>query len=434
MPRDRSVLALAATLLALACYETGSPVHPPIGAPNLSLGAAQYWDSGFGTLGSGSAGPGSDRQEFDFQVAGDLSGRVFYRDWAVVRSDSTVGTLTVSPTDSGTAITAYRDWSSACGDPTRGAEFDGTGRLDTGALVAFSVRACDNSPADSALDFVQLDISTSPDEYSHGGFLSSGDVAKAGTAAIIFQDGFESGGLSPWSQIDVSIPRYSITTNAARVKSGLRSLEALYTPDTNGAYGMITKWFMPGYDEVYVKFAVMFEEGFQNVRPDGWGMHFFAVAGNRTDDSGSWFGTAGIRPDGTNFFYAGLDPAELSLPTLQPFWFYTYYPDMPCGADYDPLLRNCFGEHFPQMSPAIALTGGQWQEVVVHIRLNTLGQEPPDGSETLWINGTKQIDIQNIRWRTTDSLRLNQIAFVNYLDRAPIPEHVWVDDVFVWRP
>jgi hypothetical protein len=191
---------------------------------------------------------------------------------------------------------------------------------------------------------------------------------------------------------------------------------------------------MPGYDEVYVKITVMFEEGFQNVRPDGGGMHFFAVAGNRTDDSGSWFGTAGIRPDGTNFFYAGLDPAELSLPTLQPIGYYTYYPDMPCATDYDPLLRNCFGEHVPQTSPTIALAGGQWQEVVVHIRLNTPGQEPPDGSQTLWINGTKKIDIQNIRWRTTDSLRLNQIAFVNYLDRAPITEHVWVDDVTVWRP
>ncbi len=36
--------------------------------------------------------------------------------------------------------------------------------------------------------------------YSHGGFLSSGDVAKSGTATIIFQDGFEGPDLSQWRQ------------------------------------------------------------------------------------------------------------------------------------------------------------------------------------------------------------------------------------------
>ena len=428
--RLATVLGLAATLLAVACDDPGSPVRSAIGVPNFSHVGTQPWVGGLGTLGVGSPTPGSDRQEFDVDVAADLSGRVFYRDWAAVRSDGTVGTLTVDPTDAGTAITAYRDWSSACVDPTRGAEFDGTGRLDTGGLVGFTVRGCDDGAPGSGLDFVRMDVPLY--EYSHGGFPSSGDVAKAGTATLIFQDGFEGGDLSLWAQVDVTIPRYSITTNAARVKSGSRSLEARYTPDTNGAYGLITQWFMPGYDEVYVKFHVMFEEGFQNVRPDGWGMHLFALAGNRTDDSGSWFGTAGVRPDGTDFFYAGLDPEEVSLPTLQPFWLYTYYPDMPCSVDYDPLLRNCFGQHFPQTSPITALTGGQWQEVVFHIKLNTPGAS--NGSQTLWIDGVKKLDIQNMRWRTTDTLRLNQIAFVNYLDRAPTTEHVWVDDVTVWRP
>jgi len=197
-------------------------------------------------------------------------------------------------------------------------------------------------------------------------------------------------------------------------------MQALYTP-TN-AYGLITRWFMPGYDEVYVKFSVMFEEGFQNKRPDGAGMHFFALAGNRIDDSRSSWGKAAVVPNGTDYFYAGLEPEERSLPTLQPLAYYTYWPGMSC----------CYGNMFFQQAPKVPLVPGQWQEVVFHIKLNTPGQS--DGSQTVWINGVKALDMQNMRWRTTTDVRLNEIRFDNYMNNAPQIEHVWVDDVTVWRP
>jgi hypothetical protein len=135
--------------------------------------------TGLGTLGQGGPSAGSDRQEFDFDVATELTGRLLYRDWSVVNPDGTVGTLTVDPKDSQTAITAYRDRSDKCADPTHGAEFDGTGRLDTGQLTSFTVSMCDNGASGSGADFLQLDV---PGEYSHGGFLTSGDITKSGTA------------------------------------------------------------------------------------------------------------------------------------------------------------------------------------------------------------------------------------------------------------
>src|SRR5207245_9328644 len=98
------------------------------------------------------------------------------------------------------------------------------------------------------------------------------------TDTIVFQDDFESGNLSLWTDAENN-GRYSVSTDPTRVKSGTHSMQALYT--TTNAYGLITRWFMPGYDEVYVKFHVMFEEGFQNKRPDGAGMHYFVLAGNR---------------------------------------------------------------------------------------------------------------------------------------------------------
>ncbi len=237
---------------------------------------------------------------------------------------------------------------------------------------------------------------------------------------IILQDDFESGSLSQWAQIPDSA-RYSISTDPSRVHSGTHSLQALYIP-TNG-YGIITRWFMPGYDEVYVKFFVMFEEGFKNMRSDGNGMHFFALAGNRIDDDRSSFGKPGIVPNGTDFFYASLDPEYVQRdPTLLPFSFYTYWPDM----------RGRYGNVFTQSPAKIPLIGGEWQEVVFHLKLNTPGQD--DGSQTVWINGMKKLDKQNMRWRTTTDLRLNEIRFDNYMPGGLRTQHVWVDDVTVWRP
>src|SRR5258706_7092046 len=179
---------------------------------------------------------------------------------------------------------------------------------------------------------------------------------------------------------------------------------------------------MPGYDEIYVKFDVLFQVGFQNLRPDGSSMHLFAIQGNRIDNSSSSWGTAGTVPNGTDFFYAGLDPEEVLLPSLQPFDFYTYYPDM----------TGHFGNKFYQTIPKTPLIAGQWQNVVMYVKLNTPGQS--NGSQILWVNGVKKIDVQNMRWRTTTDLRLNEITFSNYLNTAPITEYVWVDNVIVWKP
>ncbi|MGH7606984.1 MAG: hypothetical protein ACREME_06560, partial [Gemmatimonadales bacterium] len=106
----------------------------------------------------------------------DLDGRLFYRDWSVVRGDGTVGSLTVDPADSATGITAFRDGSTACADPTRGAEFDGTGRLDVGDLAGFTVAACDNGPPGSGADVFRIDLQP-PHPYSKRAVLSSGDVS-----------------------------------------------------------------------------------------------------------------------------------------------------------------------------------------------------------------------------------------------------------------
>src|SRR5947208_7711161 len=69
----RFALFIAATLLAVACEEPASPGHSAVPAANLSLPGTDTV-GGQGTLGAGSATPGSDGQHFNLGVAASTGG------------------------------------------------------------------------------------------------------------------------------------------------------------------------------------------------------------------------------------------------------------------------------------------------------------------------------------------------------------------------
>ncbi len=235
-------------------------------------------------------------------------------------------------------------------------------------------------------------------------------------AETVFQDGFESGDLSSWD--NASAGRYAVTDDPDRVHTGDYALQG--TIPTDQGWGELNKWFMPGFDEIYVRFDVMFEDGFQNLRSDGNGMHFFSVHGNRVDDQWSSHGQAGIVPDGTDFFVTTVDPTHsYGDPALEPLGFYTYHPDMTC----------CYGNLFLQEEPAIPLVPGVWYEIMVHVDAGTPGVA--DGSQRLWIDGRLVVAAQGLRWRDTDELMLNEIAVVNYMPGSPREQRIWFDNFLV---
>ena len=132
---------------------------------------------GQGQLGMGSATPGNDVLTFAFDVRADRTGRFTATDYNDIHPSGNPASITTDPVaDPATSITAYRNSSSACSDPSRGVEFDAVGREDEGFLVSYTVQACDNGPAGSGMDFWSIFI---PSEgYGSSGTVTSGDVVK----------------------------------------------------------------------------------------------------------------------------------------------------------------------------------------------------------------------------------------------------------------
>jgi hypothetical protein len=256
--------------------------------------------------------------------------------------------------------------------------------------------------------------STNLTDLAEGEASYSKLLARAAPNILIFEDGFESGDLSAWDNVATS--RYAVTSNPANVKTGNYALEG--TIPSGDGWGEINKWFLPGYDEVFVRFDVMFEPDFQNLRGDGNGMHFASVSGNRIDNKWSSHGQAGIVPSGYDFFTTTVDPEHpYNDPTLRPFMFYSYFPDMSC----------CYGNLFKQSEPKIETVAGQWHELIIHVDAGTPGQH--DGSQQLWIDGQLQIDVTGMRWRDTTDLRVNEFAIVDYMPGSPQTQHIWFDNI-----
>src|SRR5438094_291340 len=162
---------LAAALFAVGCSDSVSPF-----VPEFDTAPAVVEVTGLGQLGTGSPSAGNNVQTLDFDVKADLTGTLTYTDYTFP------DTLLVGPTFPGTGITAFRTSSTACSDPTKGAEFDGTGQVFGEAeMVNFTVAVCDNGPAGSGLDF--FSFSAPSINYSKSATLTSGDIVKSTTGS-----------------------------------------------------------------------------------------------------------------------------------------------------------------------------------------------------------------------------------------------------------
>ncbi|MFC1614837.1 hypothetical protein ACFL5K_06020, partial [Gemmatimonadota bacterium] len=62
-------------------------------------------------------------------------------------------------------------------------------------------------------------------------------------------------------------------------------------------------------------------------------------------------------------------------------------------------------------------------------KCNEPGQK--DGEQALWIDGKEILRVQGMRWRDTESLKLNMAIFGNYRGNAKYELTYWMDDLVI---
>ena len=247
----------------------------------------------------------------------------------------------------------------------------------------------------------------------------------AGLASLqrdtVFAEDFESGTLAAWSDgADPNLQR--VVTDSTIAQSGRRYLDVTYAAGGDG--GWLTRFFMPGYDSLYVSYYIRF--------PTQWrgGTKLLGLYGSRTDNQWSGFGKAGVCPNGTDFFIAMVvteprgDPGDTR--------FYTYYPAMAREGD-GVTCWGRYGDGTETYVPPLTLSSGVWHHVEFWVKLNAPGQA--DASQTLWIDGVQRATWSGFAFRNNAVLRLNavQLSFNRGIAGGPVAQRLYVDNLVVTK-
>ncbi|MFW6067216.1 MAG: hypothetical protein ACOC97_02680 [Myxococcota bacterium] len=221
----------------------------------------------------------------------------------------------------------------------------------------------------------------------------------------------------------------------AAEESGFRGAELVwYACDGEQA----TNCELEGYDALYFRTMVRFAEDHQYVH------HFLRISGL---DRFWRYGSAGCMPNGESVMGTTVDFDEGTHETF----FYTYHLDMSCDtncdsyADAQAICDDCADKGFPtcdeqqqccwgdnfRPDEAVALPVGEWFCLEMMMEANTPGAS--DGRMAYWVNDELAHEVDGLRWRTTEDLKLDRVGLQHYIAEgdADAPNRVWFDDVVV---
>jgi hypothetical protein len=249
-----------------------------------------------------------------------------------------------------------------------------------------------------------------------------GNVAVAGGVRVdtlLFQ-GFESNSFAIWD--DRGSPGNQAIVQT-QFHSGAGSLQVTFPLGFDG--GWLTKFFMPGYDSIYVSEWVRFQAGWQS------GTKLITVYGSKTNDQWSATGKAGVCPGGTDFF--SLDVVQERNANPGPTHFYSYYPGM---AQSPPGSGQCYGLDGAavgaQYTTPLEILPTAWHHVEYWIVLNIVGQS--NLFQRFCIDGVVRGTWSGISVRSSNILALNAVTISNSIaGGSPQTQQMWVDDFLVTR-
>ena len=334
-------------------------------------------------------------------------------------------TVTVSPPPVASVTVTLNSASLTVGQTTQaGATLrDASGNTLTGRSISWSSAAPSVATVSSSGTVTAVAAGTAAIRATSEGVTGSATVTVSAAPPstrvdTIFSETFESGTLSAWDD-GVDPSRHRVVTDATLAHAGTRALEVSYPANDTG--GWLTRFFMPGYDSVYVRLFV-------RLAPD-WvgGSKLLLLRGSRTDNQWSAFGVAGQCPGGTDFFATNIMLQDNGNPgTLT---FYTYFPEMA----REPDGVTCWGRfgdgQHEQYYPPLTLARGSWQQLEFWVKLNTPAQH--DGGQRMWVNGVLRGEWGSLMYRTSSILRLNSMSLELSSPTASVPRKLWIDDILV---
>ena len=245
------------------------------------------------------------------------------------------------------------------------------------------------------------------------------DVGIAKDPAVVFTEDFEGKDFSSWdSARHPQPPAVQLVTDSGRVHSGKQSVQFM-VPAGKGVGAGLVKWFKPGYDQLYARWYCLFAEDYDQ----GDLNHTGAKLAAETD---RWhLGVAGQKPTGADFFITGIEPWRdwKRNPPPGELMFYTYYPDMKRDPD-----GHWWGNSFKPQQKCL-LQRGRWYCLEMMVKANS--PDRTDGEQAFWVDGELKGRFQGIRWRTTDTLKLNCFWLTMYIHDSPQTNRIWMDDVVV---
>ena len=350
-------------------------------------------------------------------------------------------TLAVSPAPVSSVSVALNASSLTIGQTTQAVATlrDANGNVLTGRSVSWSsanpgVATVSASGLVTAVTAGSASI-VATSEGKSGSATVSVAANTGGGVDTLFADRFESGALGdPGRWQDIVGNGASIVTAANEGVPAASGTKVLRMGANGGA---ITHFVSTGstspYEHLYLSFKMYVPTSYQSANP---GLRAGGIRGSTTQygSFGVGYGTQGSCPDDPNnanhqefmFAYVFHDKAGWVLRTytewLDELKLSTNPPT--CGGGYALAAGNNPPATYYDLN--FAPTANAWHQYEIEVQLNDVGQA--NGWQRMWVDGVLKIAHLNVRYRTTNGMKLWAVTF----DGGTIPSGAYyVDDVLV---
>jgi hypothetical protein len=214
---------------------------------------------------------------------------------------------------------------------------------------------------------------------------------------VLFCDGFEGAFDPAWHEDGGDV---RIVGGAAVAGEGSTVLElATY----EGRQSSKLFYQFADLDEVYVRFDVQYAEDYDN----SGGSHG-PILGGSSDPPWGMFGTAGIKPNGDDFFVLNFEPNG-TVGEGGEFGFYAYFVNMAVSGDG----RYWGNDFLSPLDPGPVIVRGRWHCAEYGLRLNTPG-DTTDGHADFWVDGVHHGSFDGFTWRTVSTFGANTFSLDSY--------------------